>query len=145
MIAQVAQGDSDDVGPEFLDDAFSLGQVVVGEHQVNHLDLVPLVVQVRRDIRQPDGHGLGVHPAVHPVLAVGSDEQDTHCILHTCPAVWRRAARPIMDYAGGFDKDGLAGTGRLQGRIVIPDKAGIHSVLQPRRPQAASCPGLWSP
>ena len=70
MVAQVAQRNSDDVRLEFLDYALDFGQVVFGEHEVNNLDLVSVVVKVARDVRQPDGHGLRVHPAVHAVLAV---------------------------------------------------------------------------
>ena len=37
-------------------------------------DLVSLVVQVARDVGEADGHGLGIHAAVEPVLPVGCDE-----------------------------------------------------------------------
>ena len=129
VIAQVAKGDPDDIGPELVDDGFNLGQVVVSEHKVNNLDLVPVVVQVRRDIRQPDGHRLGVHPAVHPVLAVGGYEQDTHCTLQRGPS-FEPSSWPIMDYVGRFYKDArdnITGWEGLEFWVIILTNYGNHN------------------
>ena len=93
VIAQVAQRYAYHVRPEILDDVLDLGQVVVGEHQVDDLDLVPLVVQVSRYVGQSDGHGLGIHSAVQPVLPVGGDEQDSHENLQCSPPCVRPGGR----------------------------------------------------
>ena len=66
---------------EVLHNALNLGEVVFRKHEVNDLNFVAVVVQMAGDIGQADGHGLGIHPAVQPVMPVGGDEQDSHSNL----------------------------------------------------------------
>ena len=81
MVAQVAERYADGMRPEFPHRFFDLRQVVVGEHQVDDLHFVPVVIEVPGNVGHTDGHRLGTHATVEPVLPVGGDEKDTHCYL----------------------------------------------------------------
>ena len=79
VVAQIADGNAHQVGVEIAGYALHLVQVVIaGKHQVNHLDAMAGAVNVAGHIGQPDGDGLGAHPAHHAVVAVGGNQQDTH-------------------------------------------------------------------
>ena len=73
VIAEIPQRDSNHIRIEVPDSLLDFSQVVLGEHQVNHLDLVPFMIKVARNVSQADWHGLGVHPVVDAVVPVGGD------------------------------------------------------------------------
>ena len=79
VVAEVADRDAHHFRLEIEDGALDFIQVVfIGEHEVNQLHLMPGTVEVAGDVRQADGNGLRSHPAHNPVVAVGSNQQDTH-------------------------------------------------------------------
>ena len=79
VIAEVADRDAHHLRLEVEDGAFNFVQVVlVSEHEVDQLHLVPGTVHVAGNVGQADGDGLRSHPAHNPVVAVGGNQQDTH-------------------------------------------------------------------
>ena len=79
MIAEVADGNTDQFGIEFPHRLLHLIQVVLaGKHQVNQLDLVAGPVDVSGHVGQADGDRLGAHAAHDAVVAVSGYQQDAH-------------------------------------------------------------------
>jgi len=81
VVAEVTDGHSNHLRPEFLYRGFNFSQMVFGKHQVEHLDLMALVVQVPGDVGKPYRHRLGVHSALQSVVTVGGDQKDAHSVL----------------------------------------------------------------
>ena len=79
VIAEVADRDANHLGLEVKDGALDFVEVVfVGEHEVDQFHLVPGAVQVAGNVGQTNWNGLRSHPAHDPVVAVSSNQQDTH-------------------------------------------------------------------
>jgi len=81
MVAEVTDGHSNHLRLEFLNRGFNFNQMVFGKHQVEHLDLMALVVQVPGDVGKANRHRLGVHSALKSVVTVGGDQKDAHSVL----------------------------------------------------------------
>ena len=79
-VVQVADGDANQLGLKLPDSGLGLGQVIVGEHQVQHPQGVMLRVDVGGYVGQSNGQGSYLGAAHPAVVAVGSNQQDTHTI-----------------------------------------------------------------
>ena len=79
VVAEVADRDTHHLRLEVQHGALDFIEVVIlGEHEVDQLHLVPGTVDVAGDIGQADGDGLRPHPAHDLFVTVGSNQQDTH-------------------------------------------------------------------
>ena len=110
VIAEVPQRNAGQVRLKFAHRLPHFGGVVVGEHQIQHPDFVAGGVQMAGDVGQADGQGLGVHPAVQPVMAVGGNQQDAHRELR-CSAPQRGRQR--------WGRPGVGGVKGWRGSRVI--------------------------
>ena len=89
VVAQVSDRDAHQFGLELGHHLLDLTEVIgIGEHQVDQFDLMARAVQMTGDIGKADWYGLGTHTAHNPIVAVGSNQQNTH--LKTLPGVCKR-------------------------------------------------------
>ena len=77
-VVQVPEGDADKIGLELPNRSLGFLEKVLGKHQVQYLDVVPVRVQISGDVSQPYRGRIGVHTAHQSLVPVCGDQQDSH-------------------------------------------------------------------